>query len=557
MLLVAVAALAVVAIAMGGAGMRRVHRLRGELAAAYARLELLDSPVVGDSGHRAVGASALRREERHRFVAEEENRYRDLLAQLLADFRDVAGAEEATFWRWNDALDGLEVAECSSGQASPVHFDVDEWTPLVQWSIETGTIQTVGHGDTVTVGAVCVVDPAGTQRGALTLTGREGLSLSRTALKAWMPRMAAQLAAFEDLVSVRLMYGKHMRQSQALLDAVQRLQGDQSGEGLARSLCGTAIDLSGGRGAALIRWYPDGEVGEIHFATSGIGIVTRSDTSNPQSSIRLGADSLVARACRSGAIQVFEDARGLASGEELYGTARMGRDPGAVAIMPLLKGGRVVGALVIEADRPGALTLDEARPLAVLGAIAAGSLELAWSYQEVDLRARTDALTGLYNRMHFGEELQRTLNEADRHNQPLSLALVDIDHFKKVNDTWGHEAGDAVLKHVARILKEGCRNVDLCVRYGGEEIAMLMSQTDSVRAAEVAERLRARIASTVIRHAGAEIAVTASFGVATYPETVQVRDQLFPAADKALYLAKHDGRNLVRSRPASKGRTAI
>jgi diguanylate cyclase len=111
-----------------------------------------------------------------------------------------------------------------------------------------------------------------------------------------------------------------------------------------------------------------------------------------------------------------------------------------------------------------------------------------------------------------------------------------------------------VLKHVARILQEGVRAVDICVRYGGEEIAMLLGQTESARAVEVAERLRARIAATPIRHAGAEIVVTASFGVAAYPETVKVRDQLFPSADKALYIAKHDGRNCVRAKPSSKGR---
>jgi diguanylate cyclase (GGDEF)-like protein len=113
-----------------------------------------------------------------------------------------------------------------------------------------------------------------------------------------------------------------------------------------------------------------------------------------------------------------------------------------------------------------------------------------------------------------------------------------------------------VLKHTARILQEGVRAVDVCVRYGGEEIAMLLAQTDSKRAEEVAERIRARIAATVVRHAGAEIVVTASFGVATYPETVKVRDQLFPSADKALYIAKHDGRNCVRAKPATRGRTA-
>jgi diguanylate cyclase (GGDEF)-like protein len=211
---------------------------------------------------------------------------------------------------------------------------------------------------------------------------------------------------------------------------------------------------------------------------------------------------------------------------------------------------------VIEASAAGALTLEDMRPLSVLGAVASASLELAWSYAEVDRRARTDPLTGLFNRMHFGEQLQRTLAEADRYGQPVSLVLVDVDHFKKVNDTWGHEAGDSVLKQVSRIVQEGVRQVDVCVRYGGEEIAMLLAQTDSAHAVEVAERLRGRIAATVIRHGGAEIAVTASFGVATYPETVSQRDQLFPLADKALYIAKHDGRNCVRSKPATRGKTA-
>jgi diguanylate cyclase (GGDEF)-like protein len=556
MLLVAVVTAAVAAITAAGAAMRKARRLRAELAAAHARLELLGAPLQDDSEQqRAVGASALRRDERRKFEADEVDHYRDLLALLLADFRDVAGAEEAVFWHWNAERDALEPADWSTESPAPAYFDVAEWGPLVQWSAETGIIQTVGHDEVVIVGAVCVIQ-GDTMLGVLTLTRRTGLALPRPALKEWMPRMAAQLAAFHDLVGVRLMYGRHMRQSQALLDAVQRLQGDKSGEGLARALCETAIDVSAGRGAALIRWHAESETGEVHYATGGTGLVMRPMADAGSGPVPLGGESLVAEACRAGAVQVLEDARGIATGIALYGVNRVVGDPGSVAIMPLVKDGRVLGALVIEADAVGGLTLEEARPLAVLGAVVAGSLELVWSFQEVDRRARTDALTGLYNRMHFGEQLQRTLNEADRFNQPVSLVLVDIDHFKKVNDTWGHEAGDAVLKHVARILQEGVRAVDICVRYGGEEIAMLMAQTDSLRAVEVAERLRSRIAATVIRHAGAEIAVTASFGVATYPETVKVRDQLFPSADKALYIAKHDGRNLVRSRPATKGRTA-
>jgi diguanylate cyclase (GGDEF)-like protein len=100
------------------------------------------------------------------------------------------------------------------------------------------------------------------------------------------------------------------------------------------------------------------------------------------------------------------------------------------------------------------------------------------------------------------------------------------------------------------------RDIDICARYGGEEIAMLLAQTDRGRAVEVAERLRAGIEATVTRHGGAEIGVTASFGVATYPETVTMKDRLFPSADEALYAAKREGRNCVKVRGATSGRTA-
>jgi diguanylate cyclase (GGDEF)-like protein len=556
MLLQAAIVTAAAALTAAGAALRRARRVSTELSAANARLDLLGVPRTEDEEPvRTVGASALRRDERRKFEADEEDHYRQLLALLLADFRDVAGAEEAVFWTWNAERDGLFPSNSSTDGGRVAYFDVGAWGEHVRWATETEAMQTVGHQDVVTFGAVCVVHEE-TTLGVLTLSHRVGLALSKPELREWMPRMAIQLGAFHDLVGVRRMYGRHMRQSQALLDAVQRLQGNKSGEGLARALCETAVEVSGARGAALVRWYPEVEGGEVHFATSGTGLApAKGQGPIGGRAVPLGTQSMVAEACRGGAIQVIEDARGVASGQNLYGMPRVGNDPGSVAILPLIKDGRVLGALVIEAEAPAALTLEETRPLAVLGAVVASSLELVWSYEEVDRRARTDALTGLYNRMHFGEQLERMLKEADR-NGPVSLVLVDVDHFKKVNDTWGHEAGDAVLKHMARILQEGVRAVDVCVRYGGEEIAMLMAQTDGVRALEVAERLRHRIAATVVRHAGAEITVTASFGVATYPETVTTKDRLFPAADEALYAAKRDGRNCVRVRGATSGRTA-
>ena len=182
----------------------------------------------------------------------------------------------------------------------------------------------------------------------------------------------------------------------------------------------------------------------------------------------------------------------------------------------------------------------------------AGSLELAWQFAEVDKRARTDPLTGLWNRQHFGEQLQQVLSGADRRGSPVSLVLVDIDHFKRVNDTWGHRGGRrGAQAGRAACSRTSVREVDICVRYGGEEIALLLPQTGQPERGRgrraTAERSSARSRSAT---AAADIPVTASFGVATYPETVKVRDQLFPAADKALYIAKHEGRNRVRAKPA-------
>jgi diguanylate cyclase (GGDEF)-like protein len=497
-------------------------------------------------GEETIGLEALRRDHRVRFDEDAQVEDRALMSQLLADFRDVGAADEAIFWRWNATRDALIPSAWSTATARPAHFDMAQWGPLIQWSAETEVVQTVGVEEVVHVGAACV-RRRGQLIGVLSLTHAQGLGLERAALREWLPRLATQLASYVELIDYRRRYQRHMRQSQALLDAVQRLQGDRSGEGLARALCETALDVSGARGAVLIRWDAEGETGELHYATEGTGL--RALTG-------LEGTSVVAEACRSGRLQVLEDARGAASGQALYGASRVIREPGSVAIIPIIKDARTLGALVLEADEVGAFTQEESRPLTVLGAVVAGSLELAWSYAEVDRRARTDPLTGLWNRLHFGEQLQRTLAEADRYEHPVSLVLVDIDHFKAVNDGFGHEAGDAVLRHVAKILQEGVRTVDVCVRYGGEEIAMLLGQTESAKAVEVAERLRARIEATPVRHAGAEIRVTASFGVAAYPETVKVRDQLFPSADKALYIAKHEGRNRVSAKPANKGRTA-
>jgi diguanylate cyclase (GGDEF)-like protein len=546
MLLAAALLAALAAIAVAVAAMRQSSRARKELETARSRLARIDAELPHSERSSSVGANALRREVRVSFEVQQKREDRAVLVQLLIDFRDLAGAEEAIFWRWLPDRECLAPDVWSSEGTRPSFFSITEWAPLVQWSAEGGVVQTVGQEEIVHVGAA-PIRRGETLMGVLSLTHRTGLGWARGSLRDWLPRLADQFGTVQELVDVRRRSKRNLRQGEALLDAVQRLQGQSTGDGLARAFCETALDVSGARAASLVRWMSEADAGEIVFATEGVGL----DAPTPMDST-----SIVAENCRAGKLQVLEDTRTASLGRALYGVPRSVQEPGSVAIVPLVKDGRTLGALVLEATEAKALMLDESRPLSMLAAIVASSLELAWQFAEVDRRARTDQLTGLWNRHHFGEQLQRTLNEADRYGTQVSLVLVDIDHFKRVNDTWGHEAGDAVLRQVARILQDGIRSVDICVRYGGEEIALLLAQTDSEHAVEVAERLRARIAAQPLRHGGAEISVTASFGVATYPETVKVRDQLFPASDKALYIAKHEGRNRVRAKPATRGRTA-
>jgi two-component system cell cycle response regulator len=163
---------------------------------------------------------------------------------------------------------------------------------------------------------------------------------------------------------------------------------------------------------------------------------------------------------------------------------------------------------------------------------------------------RTDALTGVGNRRSFEERLESEVSYALRHSAPLSLVMLDIDLFKKVNDTHGHPAGDAVLRAVGSMLLRGCRAEDAVARYGGEEFAILMRGTDLSGACVIADRLRAEIGARPVDLEGTSISITASAGVASLECCGKFADgaSLVARADKRLYAAKEQGRNRVIGR---------
>ena len=160
-------------------------------------------------------------------------------------------------------------------------------------------------------------------------------------------------------------------------------------------------------------------------------------------------------------------------------------------------------------------------------------------------QAVRDALTGCFNRRYFDETLERELSRARREGYPLALLMLDLDHFKQINDTYGHQAGDEALKMLVETLRPDIRQEDVFCRYGGEEFVVLMPRMPLAIAADRAERWRQMIAEICFKFGNFDLRFTASIGVASYPEHGKVPDELTQFADLALYVAKNEGRNRV------------
>ena len=234
----------------------------------------------------------------------------------------------------------------------------------------------------------------------------------------------------------------------------------------------------------------------------------------------------------------------VAEGQEL---ARAGESVDSERSLHLELGGEDPGwsGMLILHPPPGGFDR-EARELANwLASQASVALENARLHAIVKEQAVTDALTGLANRRRFIEELSAEVSRAERFGTPLAVVLADLDDFKSVNDRFGHQAGDDVLRAFAAVLRDRLREIDLPARLGGEEFAVLLRQTDAPGARALAEQLRERLADLRLEVGGGKpLTVTASFGVASYP-SAHTGDELLSSADAALYRAKELGKNRV------------
>jgi diguanylate cyclase (GGDEF)-like protein len=174
--------------------------------------------------------------------------------------------------------------------------------------------------------------------------------------------------------------------------------------------------------------------------------------------------------------------------------------------------------------------------------LTGGNIENAY-HEEIYRLTTIDGLTQIFNKRYFLETIEREIARSHRYRRELSLVMFDIDHFKKVNDSYGHPTGDDVLRRVAAILKASARKIDICARYGGEEFAIVLESTDREGARQLAERLRNEVGGQTFQSSKGPFQATMSLGISSYPDDAREKADLIAKADQCLYAAKHGGRN--------------
>ncbi|MFH0702868.1 MAG: diguanylate cyclase [bacterium] len=228
------------------------------------------------------------------------------------------------------------------------------------------------------------------------------------------------------------------------------------------------------------------------------------------------------------------------TGEE-YSSANQISDFQSKVVIPIIYSDKVLGGLCLYHTAPDKffssrifnITIEELKIL----------MRIRWLYSETRLLAITDGLTNLYNRRYFQQSFEREFARAKRYKADLSVVMLDIDNFKNLNDTYGHQFGDKVLAEIARITKNSFRKTDYVARYGGEEIAIILTETTLEKSVIPIERLRKKIEQEDFICGDKIIKATVSLGVATLTYSVQTDQELLKRADQALYTAKKSGRN--------------
>lgn len=473
----------------------------------------------------------------------------DVLSRELELVRLATDAHEAALWRmWPDETRATLLGWSALPGYAPEADEISLLGHPFGWAITERVHVRLERGRKplpTTWAAEMLLVPVDAPSGLLALayTGGVPPGAEPGALLA-----ATQLGAISTLLHRRDEAARTEIRVRTLFEAVRNLPGELDLERFAEELGEAVRRSTDAAGAAVATWDAEAGRGEI------LGVVGEAPGRVGPGHAFADGESRLGLAAKHGVALAYGDLRRERDALPLCVPGeRWTEAPRSAAVVPLAADGRVVGVVAAWDPRPDRIGETEMEFLRLLGALAPLPLRSARQYEALDRRASEDALTGLPNRRTFEARLAAATSHFERYQRPFSLLILDVDHFKKFNDTWGHEAGDRVLQHVAELVRASVREVDLPARLGGEEFVVLLPETPLMAAVEVAERVRRAIAGKPVVWHGRPLEVTASLGVATCPESVESPHELLAAADAALYRSKGSGRNRTTAAPPGGG----
>ncbi|HEU4454391.1 MAG TPA: sensor domain-containing diguanylate cyclase [Longimicrobium sp.] len=472
----------------------------------------------------------------------------EVWARALELARRATDAHEAALWRadaeWQRAMLVARAASPGVPLAEPVV--ALEGTPY-RWAIEEGLPQLVQPGRRelpVAWAAEMMIVPVDLPEGVLALaySGVVPPGAEAAALEA-----GQHLSSLAALLRIRGDVAREDARVMAIADAAQRLPGEIEVDAFARQLAASLRQGTGAMGVAVAMGMDESGGGRIlHVDDTGAAPVFAEAFGE--------GESRMALALKAGIDLSWDDLRRERDRLPLCTAGEGWRlPPRSAAIFPLMADGRALGAVAAWHPEPGRFGEKEMELLRLICNLAPMPLRSARAYEAMDQRAHTDALTGLPNRAAFEEKMVQMANVFDRYARPFGVLVLDVDFFKKFNDTHGHDAGDRVLQHVAKLIAASVRDVDLPARLGGEEFVVLLPETGVRAAAEVGERVRRAIESRPVMWHGRPLSVTLSVGAAACPDNTTVPAEVLKLADEALYRAKSGGRNRVALAPRVAG----
>ena len=354
-------------------------------------------------------------------------------------------------------------------------------------------------------------------------------------------------SAFADQVAISLenarLYAAEKRRVQEL-DALHATTADITKElaieKLIQAILERATALLHATGGELGLVDPNGEI--IHI------LVSHNMGENKVGVVIEPGEGLMGYVAMTRQIELVEDYQEWIGKMDIYEKSNIH----AAIAAPLMIGSQFLGVIgIMNSDRKRKFSDSEKSLMSLFAQQAAIAVQNAQLFEERKVQARMDVTTGIYNRRGLYELGVREVDRAQRFNRPLSAIMVDIDHFKRVNDTYGHPVGDLVLKELAERLKKHLRSIDILSRYGGEEFVILLPETSAEQAVEVAERLREIVEETPFSPDGLKLPITISQGVSiSNIDDLDIKS-LIKNADDAMYLSKRSGRNQVNVFPAT------